>query len=175
MKQLLIFVIFCASTISSHAENGPKQLDSGTKLYSPDGKLFVVYNPDQLEIRDAKTDYLYNSVGALPVQALRWTRDSKTLVVVEQIAHGSEVGLVHFNGAQWERFTVLPPGQDYKDFAVVGLKPEHALVQISYRATGAALYVISFTVNPSNQVLSNVQKKEVSFKQWIALRMVGAK
>jgi hypothetical protein len=79
----------------SEAAAGPKQLDGGAKFYSPDRNTVIVYNPDQLEIRDTRTNQLYSSVTVSLLFALRWTGDSKTFVAIEHIAHGSDAIFAH--------------------------------------------------------------------------------
>lgn len=46
---------------------------------------------------------------------------------------GLTVVLAHFNGTQWKNFTVEPPGGNYNDYAVVGLKLGRNVVHVSYK------------------------------------------
>jgi hypothetical protein len=87
---------------------------------------------------------------------------------------GLTVVLAHFNGTQWKNFTVEPPGGNYNDYAVVGLKLGRNVVHVSYKATGPGIYLISLTVDPSIRALSNVRKHEISLEKWKSLRMLGA-
>jgi hypothetical protein len=175
MRSPLIALLFCSFAVTAPALKQPQQLDEGTTIRSPDGKVIVIYKPDRLEIRDRKRDRLLSSTIVVPVIALRWTGDSRTLVVVEAIAHGSAATIIHFNGKQWEGFDVIPPGEDYRDYAVVDLKTQRDLVQLSYKASGTAIYHISFTLDPFSRKLSNTRKRKISFQQWLALPMVGDK
>src|SRR5438552_2196079 len=138
----LVTVVACMSLMSSHAHSGPEQLHDSTKVFSPNNKFVAVYHPDQIEIIDADTGQLYDSFSVLPVYALKWTGDSKTLAVVQHIAHGSEAVLVHFNGTKWEKLLIPPPGEGYTDYAVVSVEPEYNLVRLSYKARGAAIYLV---------------------------------
>jgi hypothetical protein len=175
MKKWLYVVVFCSWAMHVYADKGPEQLDTGTKFLSPDRKFVVVYNPDQLEIRNSKTGHMEASITVSLLYALRWTGDSKSFVAVEHLVGGSGTTIVHFNGARWENFIVDPPGEEWKDSAVVKLKAEREFIEISYKVRGSAIYFISFTVNPSTRALSNVRKEEISFEKWKTLRMVGDK
>jgi len=163
-------------TIVCHPGQGPEQLPSGAKVTSPDKKIVAVYNPDQLEIRDVNTDQLYESVTVSLIYALRWTRDSSSLIAVEQIAHGSDAVVLHRNARDWTSFRITPPGDSYKDYAVVALKAQQSSFEITYRVSGpAALYVISFAIDPATRAISDVRREEVGFDEWSKLPMFGDK
>src|SRR5256885_10240590 len=81
----------------SHGNETPPQLDSGVHATSPDGKLYVFYKAPVFQIRNTRTSEVLGSVDQeQPVEALRWTNDSKTLVVIEHVAHGSDAYFLHW-------------------------------------------------------------------------------
>src|SRR5207249_9786125 len=60
-----------------------------------------------LSLHDALPIYqLYESVTVSLVYALRWTRDSSSLIAVEQIAHGSDAVVLHRNARDWTSFRI---------------------------------------------------------------------
>jgi hypothetical protein len=168
--------IFILSAIFTVTAEAPVQLESGSRFYSPDRNTVVVYKPDQLDVRDARTNELQKSVTISLLFGLRWTGDSKTFVAIEHIAHGSDATFVHLSDGEWRSFVVTPPGEEYRDYAVIRVEAQQKDVRLSYSAaTNEALYLISFTVDPSTQALANVTTQELSYKAWEALPIFGDK
>jgi hypothetical protein len=64
----------------------------------------VFYDAPTFQIRDRKTSAVLGSVDQeQPVEAVRWTGHSKTLIVVEHIAQGSDAYFLTWDGAEWRR------------------------------------------------------------------------
>jgi len=168
-------LLILAALTPCRAGREPEQLSDGTHVRSPDGKFTVFYYAPKLEIRETPTGFTRGTAEASPVYVLSWTGDSKTLVVVEHIAHGSEAFVVHFDGQMWT--TVRPdlPGQkDYRAIAVVAVKTHRSTVDISYK-TYDDTYLVSFTLILSTGELSHCRRQRISFKKWKELVMLGAK
>jgi len=84
----------------SYGDETPPQLSSGRHAPLPDGKLHVFYDAPTFQIRDRKTSAVLGSLDQKqPVEEVRWTGDSKTLIVVEHIAHGSDAYFLTWDGA----------------------------------------------------------------------------
>lgn len=128
------------------------------------------YNPDRLEVRNANAHVLH-SVEVLPLVALQWTANSKNLVAVESIAHGSDAVIIHYTGAGWKSFTAIPPGRNFDDYAVIALEHKDSSINLVYKATDShGMYRISFAIDPASGAPSNVREQKITFEQWSALK-----
>jgi hypothetical protein len=88
----------------SYGDETPLQLSDGRHAPSPDGKLYVFYDAPTFQIRDRKTSAVLGSVDQeQPVEAVRWTGHSKTLIVVEHIAQVLMHIFLTWDGAAWRR------------------------------------------------------------------------
>ena len=178
MKFTPIFCSLLASISILEAAWTPKQLPSGSISTSPNGEFLVTYSPDQLQIRDKRTNKDYKSITVLPVFFITWTGDSQTMVVVEHMAGGSTVVLAHFTGNEWESFTVSPPGKQYDNYSVVDLRAKDRTVHIAYKVVGRTTkepeyYVSTFDVDPSTGKFSSVTRKPVSVEKFIEINQLG--
>lgn len=157
----------------SFGDETPPQLGDGRYAPSPDGKLYVFYNVPKLEIRKARTTAVVGSIEqALPVQALRWTGDSMTLVVIHHIAHGSNVTFLHWDGRSWRAQAVSEPFEHpgYRAIAVVGVRPAHDTVEVTYK-TDIPTQLVSFTFAPITGNIRKLRRQDISSERWQQLRM----
>jgi len=155
---------------SSYAQ---PQLRSGRHASSPDGKLYVYYEAPTFEIRDSKTSAVLGSKEQeQPVLAVRWTGDSKTLVIVEHIAHGSYASFLHWDGTAWRPRSVETPFERliYRGLAVVDVKPDRETVDIKYK-TYIPTRLISFTYIPVTGNATNIRRHDITFERWQHLGM----
>jgi len=173
MKSKLISVVIATAGIAiatSRADQTPPQLRNGRHVPSPNGKLIVFYSAPKVEIRDAGTSAILGTAEATPVHALRWTADSKTLIIVEHIAHGSDAFVVHFDGKRWK--SIIPGlrwAKDYRAIAVVSVAPRKDSVELSYKTYGDT-YLVSFTLTPPSKKPSHFQRRKISLQQWQQLK-----
>src|SRR5690242_18814423 len=93
-----LFAIVTFGMVLGCRADAEPEIRPGRQAVSPDGKLAVIYDPSAdhpLQIVDSASGAVQSSFPVLPVHALRWTGDSKTLIVVQHIAHGSEAEFLH--------------------------------------------------------------------------------
>src|SRR5437899_7910222 len=171
-RGITIALLIAATKLSCCGET-PPQLKSGRHAPSPDGKFYVFYEAPTFQIRDAKTSAVLGSVDQeQPVQALRWTGDSKTLIIVEHVAHGSDAYFLHWDGAAWRpQFTyALFEKEDHRAIAVVDVKPHTDAVDVTYK-TYIPTRLVSFTFTPVTRKLSGLRRQDITFERWKQLHM----
>jgi hypothetical protein len=171
-RSIVVAFLFVAAELSCWGET-PPQLNSGRHAPSPDRKLYVFYEAPKFEIRDAKRSAVLGSVDQeQPVEALRWTGDSKTLVVVQYVAHGSDAYFLHWDGVAWRPQFVreLFEKEDYRAIAVVHVKPHTESVDITCK-TYIPTRLVSFTFTPSTRKVSNLRRHDITVRQWDQLHM----
>ncbi len=177
LARRIVLALLIAVAELSYGDETPPQLNSGRHAASPDGELYVFYEAPTFQIRDAKTSAVLGSVEQeQPVQALRWTGDSKTLVVVQHVAHGSDAYFLHWDGIAWRPQFVDDPfeNEDYRAIAVIDVKPHKETVDITYK-TSIPTRLVSFTFTASTRKVSNLQRREITFERWKQLRMFPLK
>jgi hypothetical protein len=112
-------------------------IDIDTAVFpSRDGKYIASFEQNEdgwlyLEIKDSKTGHLDGSVKAelTPVFSVQWTGDSKTIVLVGHVAHGSAAILFHFQAKNWSSYIFYPPdfqGDPHFDRIVYDVVQAHA-------------------------------------------------
>lgn len=139
-----VLLCLCAETYA---------LSYGDTVPSPDGRHSAIYLGSQVRIDD-------NPVKVLTVIAMNWTGDGNTLAIVEHLAGGSQLALVHLVDRQWKRFEIEPSLDPYDDISVVELAVCKDSVRVKYKVTqhndqGLRFYVCSFDVDPATQTRSN--------------------
>ena len=148
MKAIVVSVLaavcLCANTYA---------LSYGDTVRSPDGRHNAIYLGSQVRIDD-------RPVKVLTVIAMDWTGDGKTLVIVEHLAGGSQLSLVHLVDSQWKRFEIEPPLSPYENISVVELGVRKDSVSVKYKLTQRndqdfRFYVCSFDVDSATQTRSN--------------------
>jgi hypothetical protein len=166
-RPLLLLILVSAAFVPCRGEPTPQPLHNGPQAPSPDGKLIVYYDAPKVEIRNAQTSAVQGTAEATsPVYALLWTSDSKTLIVVEHMAHGSDAFFVHFRRGLWQQFDANPlEGEDYRGLGVVDVRPHQKTVNVSYK-TYLPTTLVSFTVIPSTRKVTDLRRRGISFQRW---------
>ena len=128
-------------------------LSYGDAVPSADGRHNATYLGSQVRIDD-------NPVKVLTVIAMDWTGDGNTLALIEHLAGGSQLSLIHFVDGQWKRFEIEPPLDPYDDISVIDLVVCKDSVKVRYKVRqhsdgGYRFYVCSFDVDPATRTRSN--------------------
>ena len=170
LTRTIVLALLVAATKASCGAEMPLKLRSGHHAPSPNRQLYVHYDAQKLEIRDAKTSRVQRSMDwEEPVIALRWTGDSKTLVVVELIPTGSFALFVHWNGHQWVHQSIEAPFQrrPYDRIAVVDVKPHRSTIDLTYK-TYLPTRLISFRFIPGSPTgdASHIRRQDVTVERW---------
>lgn len=139
-------------------------LSYGDIVQSPDGRHSVIYLGSQVRIDD-------NPVKVLTVIAMNWTGDGNTLAIVEHLAGGSQLALVHLVDGQWKRFEIEPPLESYDNISVVELAVRKESARVKYKLRqrndqGFCFYVSSFDVDPASQTRSNEVTKKLTVAEY---------
>lgn len=148
---ILSVICLCAKTYA---------LSYGDTVASPDGRHSAIYLGSQVRIDE-------NPVKVLTVIAMNWTGDGNTLVIVEHLAGGSQLSLVHLVDSQWKRFEIEPPLETYDDISVVELAVRKDSVRVKYKLTQRnnqefRFYACSFDLDPATQTRSNEITKKLT-------------
>jgi hypothetical protein len=176
LTRSLVFAFLVAVAVKASCGTvTPPQLSSGRHAPSPNGKLYVYYDTRRLEIRNSTTSAVQRSMEwKEPVVALRWTGDSKTLVVVELIPNGSYALFVHWDGTAWVHQSIEAPFERlvYEGVAVVDVKPQKQTIDLTYK-TYLPTRLISFRFIPGRPTgdASHIRRHDISFERWQHLRM----
>jgi hypothetical protein len=139
-------------------------LSYGDTVLAPDGRHRATYLGSQVRIDDTP-------VKVLTVIAMKWTGDANTLAIVEHLAGGSQLALVHLIDDKWKRFEVEPPITSYDNISVVSLTVRKRSVTVKYKLTQrhnreVRFYVCSFDVAPVTQAYSKEITKEVTAQEY---------
>jgi hypothetical protein len=148
---MLALLCLCAKTYA---------LSYGDTVPSPSGRHNAIYLGSEVRIDD-------NPVKVLTIIAMNWTGDGNTLVIVEHLAGGSQLALVHLVDSKWKRFEIEPPLNAYDDISVVELTVHKNSVGVKYKLTqhndqDFRFYVCSFDLDPATQTRSNEVTKKLT-------------
>jgi hypothetical protein len=149
---ILAVICLCAKTYA---------LSYGDTVPSPANRHNAVYLGSQVRIDD-------NPVKVLTVIVMSWTGDGNTLVLVEHLAGGSQLALVH---SQWKRFEIEPQLSPYDDISVIELAVRKDSIRVTYKLMQQSgqdfrFYVCSFDVDPATQARSNEVTKKLTAAQY---------
>ena len=173
--------------IAFQALQNPDSIPTAGKQYvSPDQKFEVetAIDANQLffVIKNAKTGQIDRLVSPnLPVLAVAWSPDSKSLVAVVHFSMTSLLEIIHWDGNKWAPFEIdAPEGGDNDKYHIVGWQFKSGYLEATYivdhRADNGAsldLYRCTFHVDPASGVVSHVSKTAISQKEFISLRNGG--
>ena len=102
-------------------------IGQGVTFVSPDGRYSVeLQEIDRLSyyaIKDTKAGNVDRSV-VMPslLLYLHWGPNSRSIVAVEHVPHGSCGRLIYLTDSKWADVEVRPPGEELKDSAIVEVK-----------------------------------------------------
>lgn len=146
-------------------------LEAGETFKSPDGKytLKLVPDPDEnsviggLSIANNSTGELFQDSAATPIYSVKWTGDSKTVVLIVHVSGGSEAVVYHLNNKnKWVSCDLEPTIGDV--FSVVQLTMRKDTVEFRYkvgkRTTGDS-YLYSFVFHPDTLTRTDEKIKEI--------------
>jgi hypothetical protein len=142
MRTIGLFLIFLVVNWPrpSYTAYPQTSILQGVRFVSPDGRYSVELREiDRLSyyaIEDTKTGDVDHSV-VMPslLLYLRWAPNSRAIVAVEHIPHGSCGRVVYLIDSKWADIEVRPPGKELKDSAVVGvtIKPDYVHYRFAVR------------------------------------------
>src|SRR4051794_30143122 len=119
MRAIGILIIFLVVSLAklSYAAYPQTSIQQGAHFVSPDGRYSLeLQETDQLSyyaIRDIKTGNVDRSL-VMPslLLYLRWAQNSRAIVAVEHIPHGSCGRLIFLTDSKWADVEVRPPGEE---------------------------------------------------------------
>jgi len=140
------FLLVCTLSLAK-ADKTPLNLDTAV-FPSPNGKLVAKFEQRDdgwtyFNVTDSKTGKLNSStkIELTPVFSLQWTRDSRSIVTVGHVAHGSAATLFHLQDGAWKYFHVFPSNFEYDPhvhriiYDVTKVEAEEHHVNLTYRLT----------------------------------------
>ncbi len=112
-----------------------------------------------------------------PVFAIAWSHDSKSVYVVEHVARGILVQILHLAKNGWKQYTIGGPETRDSESMVLDWKIQRDYLTLVCkvgleRANGTfyAFYVGTFDVNPSTGEISNLKKKPITYEEALNLK-----
>ena len=108
------------------------------------------------------------------IYSLQWTGDSKTVVTVEPIAHGSECNIYHYANDKWKRIIIKPPDLLKGVYSVVKCDASFNTVNMTYKVferppivASAIFYITSFVVDANTGAIARtISKKEINGEEY---------
>jgi len=145
--------------------SGLIEIGNNEKFVSPNGEFTVQGN---VEIINNKTGDQCLVEVLSPVYSLKWTRDSKTIVVIGRIAHGSYASVIHYNGKEWKKYEVDPPDSDeghFWNYSVIREEIGFSDVVITYKintkknmSDAYVSHLCTLRVDPATGVISEIKR-----------------
>ena len=155
-----IFYFIFLLTLTTYAEDIQKAI-------SPDGTFIVTEADDgNINIVNSKTGKTYLPIESAMVFPLRWTGDSKTLILINHIAGGSMAIVLTLVGDEWKGYSADPRmGDRYK---VIREVVKYNTVDLTYLVREwqgndlpVHFYIYSFTFHPDTTAHTNEKKEEI--------------
>ena len=179
-RQAVIFATAFACLASASFGDAPI-INQGT-FVSPDGRFTLSIAPEiniygvelpELIIRDRMNGAVERSdpnsgegdgLNVLtPIFFIKWTGDSKSVLVISHIAHGTIAAVLHFDGSQWHQKVLQPPSPQGGHMTVLSQRLGFHNVAVTYAVdiavaaqTPTAFYCSSFQFDPATESYSHV-------------------
>ncbi len=146
-------------------------VDAREAFKSPDGRytLKFISDPDDvsaissLAIVDNTTGQIFRDSTVMPILLVKWTGDSKTVVIVVHVSGGSEAIVYHLKkDNEWVNFNIEPSMGDA--FSVVYVNPKKNTIDFRYKVhkkTTGDMYLYSFTFHPDSFTQTNIKTVEI--------------
>jgi len=186
---LSILVLLLLSLLALGQDSGDKTATKtfGNSLKSPDGIFTVAVGVDADEttlgliITNIKTGKQYPFYDVLPsILSVKWTLDSKSIVIISHIRGGSIASIAHLSNDKWDDYTPEPWIGDY--YGVVREIIHDHTVEITYRVhekpqgdSDGHYYTCSFIVNTNTHTRSKETVKEIDSDAYERLNLVEDK
>ena len=119
-----------------------------------------------------------------PIYSIKWTGDSRVIISVSHIAHGSAASYIFLNKNKY--WTDIDPPQNselaHHAYGVVGLDVGFNTVKLTYKVADRTsnsgdliddFYVCTFDFNPETGVISNEVKRKIDLNSYDALKLLG--
>jgi len=149
----------------------------GQSFRSPDGRFIAQLESgdfSNLKIKDNQTGEVASETVDLPtLLSLKWTGNSKAIVIVEHIAGGSVASVIALNQC-WARQDLFPP-RNGDTCEVVKEKVGWDTVNLSYTASQRAgtaflFWTSCFEVNANTGAVTHVTTENISADAYQALK-----
>ncbi len=139
MRSIELFLILMVVTLpkANYAAYPQTSIPPGARFVSPDGRYAVeLQERDRLShyaIEDTQTGKTDRSI-IMPslLLYLRWAPNSRAIVAVEHVPHGSCGRVIYLTDGKWADVEVRPPGKKLKDSAVIKLEIERKYVHYRF-------------------------------------------
>jgi len=121
---IVLLVDFMLVALAVHAQPSVRK---GMRFVAPNGRYSVeLQEIDRLSryvIEDTETGNVDRSI-IMPslLLYLHWAPNSRSIVTVEHIPHGSCGRVIYLTSSKWADVEVHPPGEEMKDAAVIELE-----------------------------------------------------
>jgi hypothetical protein len=177
---VLLAVLLVNFARPSYAAYPQPSVPNGARFHSPDGRYSVeLQEIDRLSryvIEDTKTRTVDRSI-IMPslLLYLHWAPNSRSIVTVEHVPHGSCGRVIYLKDDKWADVEVRPPGPELKDSAVIELKitPAYAHYRFAVRyiqpnGTAIRYAFCDLDVNFKDGSLFNIHWSSTSEAEWAA-------
>ena len=181
MNSKLICLLILFALHSSSLAQG-KVIPPGKSFRSPDKSKSVklldydgVYHyviKDEMTGKVCTFKDLYN-----PVFAMVWSADSQSIFVVEHVAKGSLVQILHLANERWTLYSIGDPEPRFHESTILDWRITPAQITLTSRITPRKAngriyecYVGTYDVDPSTGKTSNFRKKPLKFDECLQLK-----
>jgi hypothetical protein len=106
-----------------------------------------------------------------PITAVIWTKNSKSFVIVQQIAGGSIASIFTRNQNGWHEYNAPPTSGDV--FAVIKVSTTDNTIRLKYKVgerpsdtSAGRFFVCSFSIEANNARRSEEEIKEIDVREY---------
>ena len=179
-SKVICLLIFFAWHLSSFAQGAI--IPPGKSFLSPDKSKSVklldydrVYHYAITDKNTGKVCIFEDSYN--PVFAIVWSADSRSIFVVEHVAKGSLVQILHLTNDHWKLYSIGDPEPRFHDSTILDWRIKPTVITIICKmmiekGNGRVYecYVGTFDVDPSTGKTSNLRKKHLNFDDCLQLK-----
>jgi hypothetical protein len=179
-SNVMWLLVFFAWHLSSFAHGAV--IPPGKSFLSPDKSKSVKLLDYDGVYHYAITDKKTGKVSVLedlfnPVFAIVWSADSRSIFVVEHVAKGSMVQILHLVDDHWNKYSVGDPEPRFHDSTILDWIIKPTVITITSKITlekgngrPYECYIGTYDVDPSTGKTSNLRKKHLNLEECLQLK-----
>ena len=154
-----LWILWCLSRAIASAGTFDDEVPHNKVFKSPDGRFET---SEAVLISDHVTGKVQGVPVMVPILALEWSQDSRTIVIVSHLAGGSYGIVLHFNGTEWTKTEADPTSPErayYLAYEVIKTYLSPSAVSFTYR--------VSAKQDPSDSYRRFCCEVTIDTKSWV--------
>jgi len=175
LKRLLWVSLFFSFT---HFVNGyPREFAApGDVFMAPDKRHFLKIDSHDRQylylVRDCDSRRETSFIDEFnPIFAVKWTSDSKSILIAAHYARGKLLDIIHYDGNKWVLDEIAPPEDREYESEILKWRFGRTNVHLQFKVmiysrASPEYYICSFDFDPSTGARSNYKKSYISFAQY---------